>query len=138
MSQQQQQPKSVRQMMDPVPGDISYRRGEILLSADKKDLDARTRLPSVLPLAVYTTLTYYVEAKQPKNLAILMDHFEYNYKAKAISLDGKGRAEYVDLEKFESLGGQDDSDLAMALLNEGNKKSEGGIRSRWKNRGQGK
>jgi hypothetical protein len=111
-------------MMEPVPGDTAYRRGEILLSASEKDLDARTRLPSVLPIAVYTTLTHYVEAKKPKNLADLMGDFEYNYKAKAISLDGKARQEYVDLEKFEAIGGQDDSDLAMLMLNEGNKKNE--------------
>lgn len=121
-------------MMEAVPGETTYRRGEILLSADEKDLDMRTILPSVLPIAVYTTLTSYVEAKEPKNLSKLMSKFEYNYKAKAPSLGGRARDQYVELEKFESIGGQDDSDLALALLNEGNKKADTGDKgkSRWR------
>jgi hypothetical protein len=57
-----------------------------------------------------------------RTLSGLMDCFEFQYEAKANSLDSKSKEEYVRVASFIAVGQSDESGvLTQSLLNEGAK-----------------
>ena len=116
-------------------GDARSRLGDPLITINPKDIDAQTRIPSIFTMATLAmmakwtnkiTETSYPERVKDqfntKTLAGIMDTWEYEYKKKAISLDGKGREEYVRVASFVAVGQGDESGvLTQSLLNEGAK-----------------
>ena len=120
-------------MMVPVGGSDRYHLGEPLITVDPKHLHARTRISAVFAMATHSTLMAYMDKnKQIQNnqgvkfdmdtLSGVMGFWQFEYEAIAISLDGKGRAEYVDVSKLAAIGGGDEQgQLAASVLNEGAK-----------------
>jgi hypothetical protein len=115
---------------------------QILLTINPKDIDAQTRIPSVMAMATHETLAAAVKTDidkagnptvttihktkegvefQIKTLSGIMSLWEFSYEKKAISLDGKSREEGRDVMKLEAIGPQEDSTLAQSFLNEGAK-----------------
>jgi hypothetical protein len=144
MSQEPPQPQSYRGMMVKQEGDARSHLGEPLITIDKKHIDARTRTASVFAMATLVTMSAWVSKNRnyehpsgfkadTKTLSGLMDCWEFNYKAKAISLDGKGREEYTKVASFIAVGSSDESGvLTQSLLNEGAKQMGGGKASKTK------
>lgn len=126
-------------------GESRTQLGEPLIKVDPKHIDGRTRLPSILPMAVLTTMAGWI-GKEKSNIAHpsgisfnletgrgILDYFLFNYKAQAPSLDGKSREEYVKVASFIAVGQGDESGtLTQNLLNEGNKNLQGGSGKRAK------
>ena len=116
-------------------GDARSHLGDPLITINPKNIDAQTRVPAVFTMATLAMMAKWV-SKEPmtnypergkdqfsaKTLSGIMDIWEYEYKKKAISLDGKARGEYVDVARFVAVGQGDESGvLTQSLLNEGSK-----------------
>jgi len=126
-------PQTYRGMMVKQEGDSRSRLGDPLIEVNPKHLDARTRLPSIMAMATLATLSKYASKddfySHPsgakfhiRTLSGLMDCWEFQYEAKAPSLDGKSRDEYVKVASFIAVGQGDESGiLTSSLLNEGSK-----------------
>ena len=111
--------------------------GTPLITINPKDLDAQTRVPSVMALATHAVIaavatgedTFKTKEGVSFNIETLggtMGLFEFEYEKKAISADGgKGRQEYIEVSKLEALGPNEDSSLAQSVLNEGAKNLTG-------------
>ncbi len=135
MSKQAQptQPQNYRAMMVRQEGDSRSHLGEPLITINQKNLDARTRIPNVFAMATLSMMSAWLakdrQYKHPsgatfntRTLTGLMDCWEFNYKGKAISLDGKAREEYTKVASFIAVGQGDESGaLTTSLLNEGAK-----------------
>lgn len=106
--------------------------GEIFLTIDPKNIDAQSRLPSVIAMATHETVRAWASGEkeyttregvkfQIDTLAGIMGTWEFAYGKKSIGLDGKARQEAENVMKLEAIGPQDDSILAQSVLNEGAK-----------------
>lgn len=106
--------------------------GQPLITINPKDIDAQTRIPSIMAMATHSTVAAWASGEETfktvegvpfeiDTISGLMSLWEFEYKKKAISLDGKARQEYVDVSKLEAIGPSEDSMLAQSVLNEGAK-----------------
>lgn len=139
-------PKTYREGMEREDAASRGHLGEAFLTIDPKNIDAQTRIPSIIAMATHETVAAWSTEKDehitkegvkfPINtLSGLMALWEFSYEKKAISLDGKSRKEAENVMKLEAIGPQDDSGLAQSVLNEGNKQLP--TKSRWgRNRNQ--
>jgi hypothetical protein len=125
-----------RAMMMRQDTDARSHLGDPLISINPKNIDAQTRVPNVFSMATLAMMAKWTN-KEPKTdypergkdnqfntktLAGIMDTWEYEYKKKAISLDGKSREEYVKVASFVAVGQGDETGvLTQSLLNEGSK-----------------
>ena len=128
--------ESVRSMMKPVGGSRKDQLGEPLITINPRDIDAQTRVPAVFTMATLAmmakwvgreTYTNYPERGKDgqfnvRTLSGIMDTWEYEYKKKAISLDGKARDEYVKVASFIAVGADESGSAVTNLLEEGSKK----------------
>ncbi|MDE1854547.1 MAG: hypothetical protein KGI38_12495 [Thaumarchaeota archaeon] len=129
------QPESIRSMMKPIGGSRKDQLGEPLITINPRDIDAQTRVPAVFTMATLAMMAKWV-SKDPttnypergkdqfnaKTLSGIMDIWEYEYKKKAISLDGKARDEYVKVASFIAVGADESGTAVTNLLEEGSKK----------------
>ncbi len=133
MSQPQPEKKSYRSMMQPTAGSDRYHLGEPLITVSPKDLHARTRLPNIFNMAVYSLVGAAASKERiienPQGVKFDMHtlsgriaYLMFEYEAMAPSLDGKARDQYVDVSKLAAIGGSDEQgQIASSVLNEGAK-----------------
>lgn len=125
-------PPSYRAGMERVEASARGHLGEVFLTIDKKNIDAQTRIPSVIAMATHETLSAALTQEDAfvtkegvsfkvQTASGLMSLWEFSYEKKAISLDGKARQEAENVMKLEAIGPQEDSGLAQSVLNEGAK-----------------
>lgn len=119
--------------------DDSSARGHLaepLITINPKDIDAQTRIPSVIAMATHATVAAWTSNEdnfktvegvnfEIRTVSGSMGLWEFEYKKKAESLDGKARDEYVRLGSLEAIGPSEDSQLAQSVLNEGAKNLSG-------------
>ena len=126
------EPKSYREGMERIDTAGRGHLAEPLITINPKDIDAQTRIPSVIAMATHETLSAALTGEEEfatkENVKFkvntasgLMALWEFSYEKKAISLDGKARQEYVDVSKLEAIGPSEDSSIAQSVLNEGAK-----------------
>jgi hypothetical protein len=127
--------KSMREVMSPVESSDRYHLGAPLIEVDPKHLHARTRLPSIFNMAVHSLVAKAVQREDAvtnpqgqifhmKTLAGRMEMFQFEYEAMAPSLEGKARAEYVEVSKLAAIGSADEQGvIATSVLSEGSKKA---------------
>jgi hypothetical protein len=125
-------------------GDARSHLGEPVITIDPRHIDARTRHQGTIALATLSTVSAWVSRNksyehpsgfkaQTNTLAGIMDIWEFNYKAKAMSLDGKNLELYSKIASFIAVGSGDESGvLTQSLLNEGAKQMGGGKASKTK------
>lgn len=134
-------PPSYRKSMEREEGVYKGHLAEQLITINPKDIDAQTRIPSVIAMATHETMTGWAQGEpefttkegekfRVDTLSGLMSLWEFSYEKKAISLDGKAREEARDVMKLEAIGPTDDSMLAQSVLNEGNKQIGGKDKSK--------
>jgi hypothetical protein len=130
-----EKPETIRGLMRAVGGSRKDTLGEPLITINPRDIDAQTRVPAVFTMATLAMMAKWV-SKDPitnypergkdqfsaKTLSGLMDIWEYEYKKKAISLDGKAREEYVKVASFIAVGTDESGSAVTNLLEEGSKK----------------
>jgi hypothetical protein len=133
MSAEDKPPTSYRAMMVRQEGDARSHLGEPVITIDPRHIDARTRHQGTMALATLSTISAWVSKKKtykhPSNfesntntLTGILDIWEFNYKAKAMSLDGKNLELYSKIASFIAVGSGDESGvLTSNLLNEGAK-----------------
>jgi hypothetical protein len=128
--------ETIRGLMRAVGGSRKDALGEPLITINPRDIDAQTRVPAVFTMATLAMMAKWVskapETDYPergpksqfnaKTLSGLMDIWEYEYKKKAISLDGKAREEYVKVASFIAVGTDESGSAVTNLLEEGSKK----------------
>jgi hypothetical protein len=125
-------PPSYRSAMEKEDAAHRGALGEVFLTIDPKNIDAQTRIPSIMAMATHETLSAAVTGEDSyttkegqsfrvSTISGLMSLWEFSYEKKAISLDGKARAEAESVMKLEAIGPQEDSVLAQSVLNEGSK-----------------
>lgn len=116
--------------------------GEAFLTIDPKNIDAQTRIPSVIAMATHETMAAWAKTGfdqegnpvpytehitkegvkfRTDTMSGIMGLWEFSYEKKAISLDSKSREEARDVMKLEAIGPQEDSGIAQSVLNEGSK-----------------
>ena len=142
MSAPKKDPPSYREGMEKMDSAARGHLGEAFLTVDPKNIDAQTRIPSVIAMATHETMgawakTGFDDLGNPvpytehttkegvkfrtDTLSGLMGLWEFSYEKKAISLDSKSREEARDVMKLEAIGPQEDSGIAQSVLNEGSK-----------------
>ena len=125
-------------MMKPIGGSRKDALGEPLITINPRDIDAQTRVPAVFTMATLAMMAKWVGKEKYTNyperglddkhqfnvrtLSGIMDTWEYEYKKKAISLDGKARDEYVKVASFIAVGADESGTAVTNLLEEGSKK----------------
>ena len=130
------EPKSYREGMVRIDTPGRGHLGEVFLTIDKKNIDAQTRIPSVIAMATHETVSAALTQEEDfltkegvsfkvQTASGLMSLWEFSYEKKAISLDGKARQEAENVMKLEAIGPQEDSGLAQSVLNEGAKQLTG-------------
>lgn len=139
MSQPQQPPqkKSMREMMQAVPGQDKSHFADALSTVDPKNLAARTR--TISPFATATLRLLSASSQRQRNfknvhslvydmhtVAGRMELWQFDYDSYQISNDGKGREETMKVLQLAAIGGSDDEGkIATSVLNEGSKNLAG-------------
>ena len=140
MSQQPQpaqQKKSMREMMQAVPGADKSHFADALSTVDPKNLPARTR--TISPFATATLRLVSAASQRQRSfknvhglmydmhtVAGRMELWQFDYDSYQISNDGEGRKETMKVLQLAAIGGNDEEGkIAGSVLNEGSKNLAG-------------
>lgn len=140
--EEQEHKKSMREMMQAVPGADKSHFADALSTVDPKHLAARTRTISPFATATLKAISASSQKqRQFKNVhgmvfdmhtvAGRMDLWQFEYDSYQISNDGKGREEVKEVLKLAAIGGGDEEGkIATSVLNEGSKNLSGKAKER--------
>lgn len=136
MSQKPPEEKGVyRRGLEQVPEGGKSHFADSLSTIDPRHLHARSRIGAIFTMATHSLVGVAIRRERnftnPQGVNFdmhtlhgRMSFWQFEYEAIAISLDGRGRQEVVDVLKLAAIGSPDETGaIASSVLNEGNKKA---------------